>query len=77
MWEGRFKSQALLDESAVLACMSYVDLNPIRAKIAKIAKIAKTPETSDHTSIQYRINATKKAQQPNNLLPFVGNPRHK
>jgi hypothetical protein len=69
LWEGRFKSQALLDESAVLACMAYVDLTPIRAKIAK------TPETSDHTSIQHRINAAKKTQQPNNLLPFVGNPR--
>jgi hypothetical protein len=31
-WEGRFKSQALLDEAAVLACMAYVDYSLFNRK---------------------------------------------
>jgi len=45
-WEGRFKSQALLDEAAVLSCMVYVDLNPVRAGMEKDLY------DSDFTSIQ-------------------------
>ena len=52
-WEGRFKSQPLLDEAAVLACSAYVDLNPVRAQIAE------TPEESDFTSVQDRIESVK------------------
>ena len=48
-WESRFKCTNLLDDAAIAACMVYVDLNPIRARLSAC------PEQSNFTSIQQRI----------------------
>ncbi len=62
-WEARFKSQALLDADAFLACMAYVDLNPIRA--GKSTSL----ETSRNTSINRRVNASQNKKRTL-LSPF-------
>ena len=44
---------AILDEEALLATSTYIDLNPVAAKIAEV------PETSEHTSIKTRVDHIK------------------
>ena len=64
-WEGRFTSVRLLDQAAVIACMAYVDLNPIRAAIAK------TPEDSAYTSIQLRITTRQTVARAHALAATI------
>ncbi len=64
-WEGRFKSQPLLGSAAVLTCMAYVDLNPVRAGAAKQLG------ESDFTSIGVRLRSGTESTAPYGLAPFA------
>lgn len=66
-WEGRFKSQAIINPNALVATLAYVDLNPIRAGIA--SNLVK----SKYTSIHLRINSARYGQQPKHLAPLYDN----
>ena len=76
-WEGRFKSQALLDEKSIVV------MHGVCRSKSGACRIASTPEEPDHTSIKQRIEALQSssgtkntvAHRPSGLEPFAGNPR--
>ncbi|HVJ63056.1 MAG TPA: transposase [Tahibacter sp.] len=67
-WEGRFRCQALLDDAAVLSAMTYVDLNPVRARMVE------TPEAAESVSFRRRFDTNERAGTSDRpLLPIAGN----
>ncbi len=65
-WEGRFRTQALMDEGAVLTCMSYVDLNPIRAGLARSVRAQR------FTSVRERLRHAERGRACRWLAPLQG-----
>jgi len=55
-WQGRYRVQLLLDEALILACATYVGLNPARAALAD------RPGNSDCTGAKDRIDDLKQRQ---------------
>lgn len=49
LWEGRYKSSLIQSESYLLACMRYIELNPVRAGIC--------PDPAQYRWSSYRANA--------------------
>ena len=64
-FEQRFYSGALLNEEAVLAAMAYVDLNPVRAKLAR--RLAEC----HHASISNRLLENSPAALADYLRPLA------
>lgn len=50
-WQSRYRAVRLVDETSILGCSAYVDLNPIRASVVE------TLEESRFTSVYHRIGA--------------------
>jgi REP element-mobilizing transposase RayT len=64
-WEGRFKSQPLLDDEALLTCMAYVDLNWVRTGVST------SLDDETHTSICRRLQSADSSKPvPDGLMPF-------
>ncbi len=68
LWEGRYKSSVLDSEAYLLTCMSYIDLNPVRAGLVE------APENFDWSSYKHLIGQKiDKLVTPHALYWGLGN----
>jgi putative transposase len=68
LWEGRYRSTLIETERYLLACMAYIELNPVRAGLAEAA--------ADYPWSSHRHNAgmsVDKLVTPHALLWSLGN----
>jgi putative transposase len=68
LWEGRYKSTLIQAERYLLACMAYIDLNPVRAGM--VADPSQYPWSSH---AHYTGRATDKLLTPHPLVWELGN----
>ena len=68
LWEGRYKSTLIETERYLLACMVYIDLNPVRAGM--VAEPAQYPWSSHRHCIGQGVD---KLVTPHTLLWNLGN----
>jgi len=68
LWEGRYKSTLIQTERYLLACMAYIDLNPVRAGM--VAQAKDYPWSSHAHYIGLRID---KLLTPHALVWAMGN----
>ena len=73
-WEGRFRSFAVLDDEAIVATATYIDLNAVRAGLVD------RPEDYPHGSIADRVAAVKgtdsRTQIPLQPIPGYSDARY-
>jgi putative transposase len=68
LWEGRFRANPIQTERYLLACMAYIDLNPVRAGM--VARAADYPWSSHGHYAGLRVD---KLVKPHTLYWALGN----
>ena len=68
LWEGRYRSTVIRPERYLLACMVYIDLNPVRAGLVKEAAPIPGPAMRHYVGLR-----TDKMVTPHALFWTLGN----